>query len=127
MAYYSCCCLVGVNEPQWRVFTVKATDTIAAKRAAVARFNEDELYVEKCHVSTSSGTQYSAAYLASCLLRNEHGTDVLDRLWTTSAGICRECRGITSPIEPDQREGYCEHCGSNRVVAGQELALETMA
>ena len=35
--------------------------------------------------------------------------------------ICMEC-GQTASMEKDQREGYCEHCGKNRVVSGLVLA-----
>jgi hypothetical protein len=37
------------------------------------------------------------------------------------AAICMEC-GATAQMEKDQREGYCEHCGKNRVVSGLVLA-----
>jgi hypothetical protein len=35
--------------------------------------------------------------------------------------ICMEC-GATAQMEKDQREGYCESCGKNRVVSGLVLA-----
>jgi hypothetical protein len=35
--------------------------------------------------------------------------------------ICMEC-GYTAEMEPDQRQGYCEHCGRNTVVSGLVLA-----
>jgi hypothetical protein len=35
--------------------------------------------------------------------------------------ICMEC-GHTTAMEKDQREGYCESCGKNKVVSGLVLA-----
>jgi hypothetical protein len=35
--------------------------------------------------------------------------------------ICMEC-GHTTEMEKDQREGYCESCGKNKVVSGLVLA-----
>ncbi len=35
--------------------------------------------------------------------------------------ICVEC-GHTTEMEKDQREGYCEACGKNKVVSGLVLA-----
>ena len=35
--------------------------------------------------------------------------------------ICMEC-GATAQMEKDQREGYCEACGRNKVVSGLVLA-----
>jgi hypothetical protein len=35
--------------------------------------------------------------------------------------ICMEC-GATAQMEKDQREGYCESCGKNKVVSGLVLA-----
>jgi hypothetical protein len=35
--------------------------------------------------------------------------------------ICMEC-GCTADMEPDQREGYCEQCGKNKVVSCLVLA-----
>jgi len=35
--------------------------------------------------------------------------------------ICMEC-GTTAEMEPDQRQGYCEACGRNRMVSGLVLA-----
>ena len=36
-------------------------------------------------------------------------------------GICMEC-GYTAEMEPDQRGGYCEQCGKNKVVSCLVLA-----
>jgi len=35
--------------------------------------------------------------------------------------ICMEC-GATADMERDQRQGYCEACGHNRMVSGLVLA-----
>ena len=35
--------------------------------------------------------------------------------------ICMEC-GHTAEMEKDQRQGYCEACGKNRVISGLVLA-----
>jgi len=35
--------------------------------------------------------------------------------------ICMEC-GATAQMEKDQREGYCDSCGKNKVVSGLVLA-----
>ena len=37
------------------------------------------------------------------------------------AAICMEC-GTTAQMEKDQREGYCESCGKDKVVSGLVLA-----
>jgi hypothetical protein len=35
--------------------------------------------------------------------------------------ICMECAHVAQ-MEKDQRQGYCEHCGKNKVVSGLVLA-----
>jgi hypothetical protein len=37
------------------------------------------------------------------------------------AAICMEC-GATARMERDQRRGYCDSCGKNKVVSGLVLA-----
>ena len=37
------------------------------------------------------------------------------------AAICMNC-GATAKMERDQREGYCDSCGMNKVVSGLILA-----
>lgn len=32
-------------------------------------------------------------------------------------GICIRCDFVCSEIEPDARDGWCEHCGENRVAS----------
>ena len=38
-----------------------------------------------------------------------------------SPAICSDCE-LVCEMEPDQRRGYCEGCGENRVVAAPILA-----
>ena len=40
---------------------------------------------------------------------------------SVSPGICNNC-DYTTEVEPDQREGYCEACGTQTVQSGLVLA-----
>jgi hypothetical protein len=37
-------------------------------------------------------------------------------------GICVKCGWVTSETEPDQDQGWCEHCGGNTVKSALILA-----
>ena len=60
-------------------------------------------------------------------LREAEGFKTVDDLIVASmldsvcAAICMHC-GTTAQMEADQRRGYCESCGRNRVVSGLVLA-----
>jgi hypothetical protein len=75
-------------------------------------------------MSTLALTKKAVRLLELC---EAEGFKTLDDLLKVSMSdsvcpaICMEC-GATTEMEKDQRAGYCESCGKNRVVSGLVLA-----
>lgn len=45
-------------------------------------------------------------------------------LGSTCPGICRECKAVTEPHEPDAEANYCDLCGEQTVVSLWVLILQ---
>ena len=60
-------------------------------------------------------------------LASQWGQDLDELLGAASVdelvpGICVGCADYSAEVEPDQRTGYCEHCGSKAVTSCLVLA-----
>jgi hypothetical protein len=46
---------------------------------------------------------------------------------SVSPGVCLQCGAESASVEPDCDSGYCENCGSNKVISAVELVLQGYA
>jgi len=96
-------------------------------RLAIRDPNDSGLGSEEEKMSTVHSVHLTLRAVRLLELCEAEGFENIDELLEASIcdsvcpAICMEC-GCTAEMEPDQRAGYCEQCGRNRVVSCLILA-----
>ena len=104
-----------------------ATEFTSSLRLAIRNPNGSDAGSEEEKMSTVQNVHLTLKSVRLLELCEAEGFEKIDDLLLASIddsvcpAICIEC-GCTAQMEPDQRAGYCEQCGKNKVVSCLVLA-----